>query len=438
MNIIKAGWLIQDCNTVHQNSGLVLENGLILDILPNRALDELAEHHAISIMDARDSVIAPGFVNTHMHQYGLLSHGMTPKRPIQDFKAFLEDYWWPNLENRINCQDVLLTTRLSAAELVQSGVTTLCDILEAPFVERGALIEQGKALGALGMRGIVSLESSERVDAKNGYQCLEENVETVRYFNKNSTLVKGAICTHTTFTCSQSFIKSAAEMAKSENTLYHFHLSESSYEPQYTLAKFNKLPLEIYEAANALSSKTMATQCVKMELREMEILNQYACKASHMPLSNCEVGGGVAPVPEMLSAGISLGLGSDGYINDFFEVMRAAFLIHKADKQSPLVMPASMVFKLATESGAECLGLTRTGKLQKGFTADFMILENEFLTPLNESNIFDQLIVFGKKEFVSQVFVNGKSIYQKGNDFYPQIHADRDLLRQRCNLIWNQ
>ncbi len=62
---------------------------------------------------------------------------------------------------------------------------------------------------------------------------------------------------------------------------------------------------------------------------------------SHQPLSNCEVGGGFAPVPEMLAAGVNVALGTDGYINNFFEVMRAAALLPKARLLDPGVVPAA-------------------------------------------------------------------------------------------------
>ena len=76
-------------------------------------------------------------------------------------------------------------------------------------------------------------------------------------------------------------------------------------------------------------------------------------------LGLCEVGAGIAPVPELLEAGVTVGLGSDGYVNDFYEVVRATFLIHKAHKQDPRVMPAPLVWHLATEGGALALGWLR-------------------------------------------------------------------------------
>ena len=74
-----------------------------------------------------------------------------------------------------------------------------------------------------------------------------------------------------------------------------------------------------------------------------------------MPVSNCEVGGGIAPVPAMLKAGIEVALGTDGYINDFFTVMKEAFLIHKANEETTEVMSAPEVFRMATEFGAKAM-----------------------------------------------------------------------------------
>ena len=67
----------------------------------------------------------------------------------------------------------------------------------------------------------------------------------------------------------------------------------------------------------------------------------------------------------LAAAGVTLGLGSDSYIDNFFEVMRAAFLIHKANGLDPRLMPAPLVFYLATEGGARALGLERSHLYKK-------------------------------------------------------------------------
>ena len=121
------------------------------------------------------------------------------------------------------------------------------------------------------------------------------------------------------------------------------------------LKRFGMRPFEYYEWLGVVGPSMLASQCVQVSSAEIGIISRYGVRVTHMPLSNCEVGGGIAPVPELVAAGVTVGLGSDGYITDFFEVMRGAFLIHKAHRQDPRVMPANLVWRLATRVGREPL-----------------------------------------------------------------------------------
>ena len=125
-----------------------------------------------------------------------------------------------------------------------------------------------------------------------------------------------------------------------------------------------------------------ASQCVQITPAEIEIIARRGVRVTHMPLSNCEVGGGIAPVPDLVAAGVTVGLGSDGYITDMFEVMRGAFLIHKAHRQDPRVMPANLVWQLATEGGARALGLEKVGRLAPGWQADLQLIDSTLPTPV--------------------------------------------------------
>jgi cytosine/adenosine deaminase-related metal-dependent hydrolase len=157
---------------------------------------------------------------------------------------------------------------------------------------------------------------------------------------------------------------------------------------------------------------------------------------SHMPLSNCEVGGGIAPVPQLVSVGASVGLGSDGYIDDFFEVMRGAFLIHKANLQNPQVMPADLVWFLATEGGANSIGLEKVGRLEKGWQADLQLIKPSLPTPLEGHNLYDQLLLYCSAADVDSVWVAGKQKVRGGI----VSGADWDLLhahtREAARKLW--
>jgi 5-methylthioadenosine/S-adenosylhomocysteine deaminase len=156
-----------------------------------------------------------------------------------------------------------------------------------------------------------------------------------------------------------------------------------------------------------------------------------------MPLSNCEVGGGIAPVPQLLAKQVTLGLGSDGYIDDFFEIMRGAFLIHKAAHLDPGVMPAREVWYLATEGGARTLGLEKIGKVQTGWIADLQLIDGNLPTPLEAHNFFDQLLLYRNSSHVKSVMVNGQFIMK--NSVIPDLDAEKLTadVHQEAKRLWS-
>lgn len=412
MIAIKSKYLISSADKIYTNHSVIIDNDTIKDILPNEEV-ELKYQNLEEIIDKSEALVMPGFINGHMHQYGVLSRGIPANVHFTDFEGFLNDYWWPFIENRIGLKEVKATTKASAIELIESGVIGFCDTLEAPNTEEGTLIEQGKILEDIGMKAVLSLESCERISYENGLKCLDENSNLIKWSRENSKLISGIMCTHTSFTCSDKFIKKAKEDSKKLNAPMQFHLCESIYEPNYSKKHFEKKAVDYYNDLGILDETVLASQCVKVDEDEIEVLKEKGVKVVHMPLSNCEVGGGFSPVPKMLEKGIKVALGTDGYINDFFEVMRGAFLMHKSVMEDASVMPANIVFKMATEHGAYALNLKNSGKIIAGNKADIIIMEDEFKTPLTLDNIFDQIVVQGRKEFISNVYIDGKQVLKE-------------------------
>ena len=171
---------------------------------------------------------------------------------------------------------------------------------------------------------------------------------------------------------------------------------------------------------------------------ERELLAERDVKVSHMPLANCEVGGGIAPIPELCDAGVTVGLGSDGYINDMYEVMRGAFLVHKARLCDPGVMPASRVLQMATANGAAALGIDRVGCLKPGWAADLQIVDATFPTPVCADNLAEQLVLWRNHSHVRDVMVAGQWRVRDKE----LLDADLDRLRARTHeqarRLWRQ
>jgi 5-methylthioadenosine/S-adenosylhomocysteine deaminase len=372
-------------------------------------------------------VLAPGFVNAHTHLYGVLAHGIPQAQAPADFWGFLADFWWPLVEDALDHKMIAAATAWGCADMVRGGVTSFYDILEAPHAIPDALMAQKEAVEHSGLRAVLSFEATERVSQANGQLGLEENARFVRHCRQAGGLVQGLICFHTTFTCSAAFIRQAFALGQELGVLTHCHCNEGVHEPEYALQQFGKRTLVYYDELGVAGPGMMASQCVQLSPQEREIIARRGIKVTHMPLSNCEVGGGIAPVPELTAAGVTLGLGSDGYINDFFEVMRGAFLIHKANQQNPQVMPAHQVWYLATEGGARALGWEKIGQLQPGWAADLQLIEATFPTPLTSHNLYEQLLLWRNHTHVKDVMVAGVWRVQDGR----VLDADLDELRAR-------
>jgi len=343
------------------------------------------------IIEATDCIITPAFINAHHHMYGVLAHGI-PTPPISPperggtegggFWPFLEKFWWPRVEDRLTGNLIAAATDWACLEMVRSGVTTCYDCLEAPYAIPGALEVEAGVVHRWGLRGVLSFEATERVSAENGDLGLRENADFITACQARGGLVSGMMCFHTTFTCSAGFIRRAFALAAEHDARVHMHLSEGSYEPQYCLDHFGVRPVVYYDRLGILSEGVLASQCVQVDAEEVAILAERGVHVSHQPLSNCEVGGGFAPVPEMLEAGVNVALGSDGYVNNFFEVMRAAALMPRARLRDPSTMPADTVWTMATQNGARALGFDDLGTLAPGHPADLLLIGADLPTPL--------------------------------------------------------
>jgi cytosine/adenosine deaminase-related metal-dependent hydrolase len=412
--IIGSSYVIGPGCTILKRGGIVYNDGTILALGTYEACKEAYPEAEQRFFE--NAVLAPGFINAHMHLYGVLAHGLSSPVPLTGFESFLQDYWWPLIENRITGTLLEPATQLSALTLLQSGVTTVCDVLEAPKAYQEGLSVEAEVLHRLGMRAVLSLEASERISEENGMACLEANA-TFFETHRNDPLITSLLCLHTAFTCPKPFIQKAIALGKKVGCGIQLHLNESTYEPLWCEKHLGKRTALWYEDLGLLTKELLAAQCVQLSDEEIETLASHRVRAVHVPLSNCEVGGGIAPIPKLLAADCCIGLGTDGYINNFFEVMRGAFLIHKGYLQDGSVMPAKTVWALATEEGAKAVygENVLTGSFKKGYFADFQVITLENLpTEVNEETIFEQVLLYCNPQDVREVCIGGKWVKQDG------------------------
>ncbi len=396
----------------------------------------LVDYPNDDVVHAFNHVLMPGFVNAHTHTYGVLAHGIPLANAPSGFWSFLDDFWWPKIEDVLDHDMIVAATDWACYEMLRSGVTSFYDILEAPFAIPDALLAQKELVEARGLRGLLSFEATERVSAANGQLGLLENRRLIEACRHDASLVGGLMCYHTTFTCSAPFIEQAFALGHELGVNVHAHCNEGTHEAQWCLDNIGQRTVEYYDTLGVLSNRFLASQCVQLSERERMLLATHDVQCVHMPLANCEVGGGIAPVPELLALGTNVALGSDGYINDFFEVMRGAFLLHKGRLCDPGVMPAATVLYMATEAGAHALGFNRVGRLEPGWAADLQLVDARFPTPVHSHNLYDQLVLYRNHTHVTDVMVAGKWRVRNREVLALDTEVMRARVHEQAERLW--
>lgn len=421
--------------TIEQGA-VFIEQKKIIDVGPAKRIE--SSYSADEIIDAGECVVMPGLISSHNHMYGILSRGMPVKETPKTFIRFLKEFWWPRIENVLSKEQIQAAAMMSSIEMLESGTTCCADILEAPNTAGEILNVEAEATEKAGLRSVLSFEATQRISEENGWKGITENLNFIKTRNGiKDSLTKGMFCTHTTFTCNTEYLKKVRDIADRYHSGIHIHLEEGSYESQYCLKKYRKLPVELYESIGFLGSDVLASQCVHTVPKETKILLKNNVKIAHMPLSNCEVGAGIAPVPSFLQKGLTVGLGTDGYIQDMFDVMRAAFLIHKGNLQDASVMPAEIVIRMATIDAAKAIFMEESlGSITPGKKADIIIVNLNSPTPVTVENLATQLVVFGDGSIVEDVIVDGEKKVRKGKMLTVNEDRARIECREAADSLW--
>ena len=233
--------------------GVRVVGSQIADVAPNSELRE--KYPGDDLLEATGQVLSPGFVNAHTHLYGVLAHGIPLASAPSGFWSFLEDFWWPLVEDRLDHAMICAATDLQCYRMLASGVTSFYDVVEAPGALPGCLEAQAEVVRRHGLRGCLSFEATQRVSEDNGQLGLMENAEFIRSCQGGDDRLTGLMCFHTTFTCSADFIRQAFDLAASLGVLTHMHCSEGTYEPDQALMAFGMRPIAYYDHLGVASSE---------------------------------------------------------------------------------------------------------------------------------------------------------------------------------------
>ena len=406
-----------------QKYDIIIENGTILtmdddnSIIPDGCVciredtisyvgeNRKKSFQAQDSIDAQGGVILPGLVNGHTHAAMSLFRGLADDRPLMEW---LNNYIFP-VETRMDEAFVYSGTLLACAEMIMNGTTTFCDMYL--FEDAAARAAQHAGMRCLLGEVLYDFPSPNYGPIEKGFEYTKDLIEKWR----EDPLVSIAVEPHSPFTCSPELVTRANEIAHTYDVPLIIHVAETLQELDEIKERYNKKPIEHLRLLGLLGPKLIADHCVHLDKDDIQVLSEYDVKVIHNPESNMKLASGVAPIPEMLAQGVTVGLGTDGCASnnnlDIFSEMDIAAKLHKVQCMDPTVLDAVTVLRMATIEGSRALGLGHlTGSLEAGKKADIIVMDTHkpHLTPMY--NPFSHMVYAAGGRDIEHVIINGKLV----------------------------
>ncbi len=354
---------------------------------------------AEQVIEAAGSAALPGFVDAHAHSLDiLLRGGAGDDRPLYD--------WLVNVNlpaaRCYRLQDHRTAVQLFALEALRSGITTVVDQIETPYDQWNDIADEVvTTYGGTGMRAVVGQMFYDTVPAHmaelmEAYASIEPGLHQdlgaqpglldqmlarieamiVRHHGSHSGRLSFWPAPGVAVLCTRDALLGAQRLARRYAAMTTIHVAESPADRhQHGMSSIGYLG-----AIGYLAPDVLAGHCVQIDSRDIRTLAATGTKVSTQPVSNLFLGNGIAPVAELHSAGVTVGLGTDdGDCNNSVNMlsdMKFAALLQKGRYADPAVLTAERVLEMATIDGARAIGMAdRIGSLEPGKRADVTLVD---------------------------------------------------------------
>ena len=428
-----------------KGGGLFARNGIIEAVGESSSLPQRAD----TIIDMKGHVVIPGMVNTHHHLFQNLTRAVPAAQNSElfDWLKTLYPIW-----SNIGPEHVYWSTALGLAELALSGCTTSSDHLY--IYPNGAKLDDSLSAASdigvrfHGTRGSMSIGESQgglppdSLTEKETF-ILSESQRLIETYNDSGryAMQRVALAPCSPFSVSIDLMRESAAMARSYGVGLHTHLAENAEDIEYGLQQFGMRPGEYVEAVGWTGEDVWHAHCVQLNSEEINLFAKTGTGIAHCPCSNMRLASGIAPVRQMLDAGVKVGLGVDGSAsNDSGNMLneaRQTMLLQRVNSKAS-TMTAREALRVATTGGASVLNRDDIGMLVPGYAADITAFKRDNVDFSGSDWDPVASLVFCGPSKANYTIINGKIVVSEGQlttiPMEKLVHEHSKLSRDLINI----
>jgi cytosine/adenosine deaminase-related metal-dependent hydrolase len=415
--LLRGGYVVtmDDAGSEHAGGWVLVRDGLVA------AVGGGPEPDAEDRLELGGALVTPGLVNTHHHLYQTLTRARAQEATLFEWLVELYPVW-----AGLDAEAEYAAARTGLAELALSGCSTVFDHHYVfPRGRDGILEAELEAARGLGLRFVASRGSMDLGAAQGGLppDSLVETIDEILADTErvaalaDGDLLQIAAAPCSPFSVTRQLMEESAALARRLGLRLHTHLAETADETDFCRERYGCTPVEYLADVGWLADDVWCAHCVHVGGDELARFAAHGVGVAHCPASNGRLGTGVAPLREMLDAGVQVGLGVDGSASNergdlLFEVKQA--LLSARGRGGPRALTARDALRLGTRGGAAVLGRGDIGSLEPGKRADIAVWRADGLEFAGAVDPVAALVLSGPHR-VDRLYVGGAAVVRGGH-----------------------
>jgi 5-methylthioadenosine/S-adenosylhomocysteine deaminase len=436
--LIKGGHVVtMDPQDSIVSADVLIRDGRIVEI-GGEIKDTVTE-----VIDAQGCAVLPGLVQTHIHLCQTLFRGVADDLSLIDW---LKKRVWP-MEAAHTPESIRASARLGIAELIKGGTT--CALTMETVRHTEVVLQVVAESGFRATVGKCMMDKGDDVPFQLREQTRASIAESLalinRWHGESDGRIRCCFAPRFAISCTRELLTEVSRLAREHGVVIHTHASENTTECAIVQRESGLRNVAYLDSLGISGEHVVLAHCVHLNDQEIQTLASTGTNVSHCPSSNLKLGSGIAPVAQMLYAGVSVSLGADGAACnnrlDPFTEMRTAALLQKA-LHGPEVVPAPRALRMATIDGARALGLAdEIGSIEVGKRADVIIVDLDRLSLTPAPDLISALVYSAQPVDVRTSIIDGQIVMRDGelmtlNEAGVRKDATRefDSLRQRARI----